>query len=55
MLKNIKSTYFIKLIFTYIDESEKLKLVKCNKSLQKNMNLSIINFKHFSGKYLIYK
>ena len=54
MLKDIKSSYFIKLIFVYEDERQKLKLVKYNKNLQKNIDISIINFKFFSGKYIIY-
>ena len=55
MLKNIKSSYFNAKIFAYIDERQKLKIIKCNKSLQKNMNISIINYKFFSGKYIIYE
>ena len=55
MLKNIKSSYFIKLIYTFVDEAKKLKLVKYNKSMQKNLNISIINYKHFSGRYIIYE
>ena len=55
MLKDIKSSYFLKLIFVYIDESQKLKLVKYNKNLQKNIDISIINYKFFSGKYIIYE
>ena len=55
MLKNIKSIYFIKLIFSHVDEGQKLKLVRYNISLQKNMNISLINYKHFKGKYLIYE
>ena len=51
MLKNILSTYFIKFLFSYIEESQKLKLIKYNKSLQKNFNISIINYKYFSKKY----
>ena len=43
MLKNIKSYYFIKLIYTFVDEKQKLKLVKCNKSIQKNLDISINN------------
>ena len=54
MLKNIKSSYFNSIIFSYIDERQKLKIIKYNKSLQKNMNISIINYKFFSGKYIIY-
>ena len=55
MLTNIKSTYFNNLIFWYVDEREKLKLIKCNKSLQKNLNIGIINYKVFSKKYIIYE
>ena len=54
MLKNIKSKYITKLLFLYIDEERKLRLVKYNKSLQKNINISIINYKHYSGRYIIY-
>jgi len=55
MLKNIKSSYFIKFIFVYVYEKQKLKIVKCNKSLQKNIGISIINYKLFTGKYIIYE
>ena len=55
MLKNIKSRYIIKLIFQYVDEKSKLKIVKYNKSFQKNIDISIINFKFFSGRYIIYE
>ena len=54
-MKNIKSSYFIRLIFTFVDESQKLKLVKYNKSKQKNLDISIINYKFFSGRYIIYE
>ena len=55
MLKNIKSSYFTTIIFTYIKERRKLKLIKYNKILQKDMNISIINYKNFSGRYIITK
>ena len=45
MLKNVKSSYFIKIIFSFIYEKQKLKLIKYNKSLQDNMNISLINYK----------
>ena len=53
MLENIKSSYFIKKLFSYVDEKEKLEVVKYNKSLQKNIDISIINYKYFRGKYII--
>ena len=55
MFKNIKSSYFIKLIYTFVDEAQKLKLVKYIKNIQKNLDIGIINYKFFSGKYIIYE
>ena len=55
MLKNIKSYYFMKILFLYVNEKKKLKLVKANKCLQKYININIINYKYFSGKYIIYE
>ena len=55
MLKNIKSLYFIRIVFSYVDEEKKLKIIKYNKSLQKIINISIINYKFFTGKYIIYE
>ena len=55
MLKNIKSSYFIKILFLYLGEKTKLKIVKYNKSLQKNLGLCIINYTLFLGEYIIYE
>ena len=55
MLKNVKSSYFLRIIFSFLDERRKLKLIKYNKSLQEFMNISLINYKIFSGKYIIYE
>ena len=41
MLENIKSYYIVKIVFKYIDENQKLKLVKYNKSLQKNIDINV--------------
>ena len=53
MLKNIKSKYIVKIIFSYANEGPKLKLIRYNKCFQNILDLSIINYKHFTGKYLI--
>ena len=53
MLKNIKSSYFIKLLYTFVEEAQKLKLIRYNKSIQKNLDISIINYKLF--KDIIYE
>ena len=55
MLENIKSSYIVKIVFSYVDEKKKLKLVKCNKSLQRKIDISINNYIHFKGKYIIYE
>ena len=55
MLEKIKSSYFIKIIFSFVDEGQKLGLVKYNKSLQKIIEISIINYMHFKGYYIIYE
>ena len=54
MLENVKSLYFAKIVFSFVDEKQKLKLVKRNKSLQKKIDISIINYMHFKGRYIIY-
>ena len=51
-LEKIKSSYFVKKIFYYIDESRKLKIVKYNKKMQNKIDLSIINYRIFSRKYI---
>ena len=55
MLNNIKSYYITKIIFTHVVEKNRLILLKYNKSLQKLMDISIINYKLFTGKYIIYE
>ncbi len=55
MLENVKSSYFTKIVFSFVDEKQKLKLVKYNKRLQKNIDISIINCMHFKGRYIIYE
>ena len=55
MLKNIKSSYFSIIILSFLDEKVKLQLIKYNKSLQKKLDIKIINYQFFSGKYIIYE
>ena len=50
MLKNVKSSYFVKIIFSFTYEKQKLKIIKYNKSLNKRLNISIDNYKKCSGK-----
>ena len=43
------------MIYTFVEEVQKLKLVRYNKNMQKNLDISIINYKFFSGRYIIYE
>ena len=54
MLKNVKTSYFLKLLFSFIAEKQKLDIIKYNKTLQDYINISLINYKLFSGKYIEY-
>ena len=54
MLKNIKSTYFIKIIFSYIDDDRLLKFIKYNKSLQHLLKISLYHYKLYSDRYIIF-
>ena len=55
MLENVKSHFFKKLIFSFMIEEVKLKIIKYNKNLQKELDISLINYKLYSNKYIIYE
>ena len=55
MLKNTKSIYILKKLFTFIDERTKLDLIKYNKNIQNIINISLINYKFFSQRYIIFE
>ena len=52
MLDNIKSKYIIKTFFSLLGENKKLKIVKYNKCLQDKIEINLINYKIFSGRYI---
>ena len=52
MLEKIND-YFIKLLFSYLNEKRKLILIKTCKKLQDITNISFTNYKILSGKYII--
>ena len=54
-MENLKSKYIVKIIFSLIIEKVKLEMVKYNKSLQIKLDISIINYKIFSGKFIVDK
>ena len=54
MLQNSKSIYFIKRLFTFVEEKNKLDIIKYNKNMQNILDISLINYKIFSDRYIIY-
>ena len=55
MLDIIKYLFFTKILFSMQAEKNKLKLVKYNKSLQEIMDISLINYKIYSGRFIEYE
>ena len=55
MLEKIKSSYFIKILFSILTDSKQLNLVKYNKAIQNKLNININNYKILYGKYIIYE
>ena len=53
MFWNIKSTYFIKNIFEYLIDKIKLNIIRYNKRFQNALDINLINYKFFSGRYII--
>ena len=55
LFENIESREVIENLFSCLNEKVKLKIIKYNKDLQKSINISLINYKFLSGKYIIYE
>ena len=55
MLEKKKTTYFIKIVFSFVKEKRCLELIKYNKNLQTKLGKKLINYKVFGGKYIIYE
>ena len=54
MLEKIKSDFFVKYLFTFLEDINQLKIIKPNKSLQNLLNMNAINYKFFSSRYIIF-
>ena len=55
MLEKEKTSYFIKIVFSFVKEKRCLELIKYNKNLQTKLGKKLINYKVFGGKYIIYE
>ena len=55
MLENSKSIYFIKKLFTFIDEKNKLEIIKYNKNTQNILDINLFNYKFFSKRYIVFE
>ena len=54
MINSIKSVFFIRKLFSNLTEKVKLEIIKYNKTFQNIIDISIINYRIFSRKYIIY-
>ena len=54
LIKNIKLIFFIKRLFSFMNEKNKLKILQYNKNLQETIDIRLINYKFYSGRYIIY-
>ena len=52
-LRAIKSSYIKKIIFSFLNEKQKLKMIIYNKQLQNICLIGIEDYKKISGKYKI--
>jgi len=55
MLERIKSKYILQLFFSKLEERKKLQLIKINKKLKVLLDINLIHYKLFSGRYFIGK
>ena len=53
MLKNIKASFFLKVLFSHTSEIKKLKVVRYNKYLQKILDRRLIHYKILSKRYIV--
>ena len=47
----IKSDFFLKIIFNYFKKDKSLQIFRCNKQMQKRLNLSIKDYKEYSETF----
>ena len=55
MLEHVKLDFFLKIMFSYIEKGTKLKIIKYNRSLQNKIDINILHYKVYSGRFIIYE
>ena len=55
MIKNVKSIYILKNIFSFLKTITKFNFIKYNKSLQSKLEIGLIDYRRFSKRYIIYE
>ncbi len=53
LIKHIKSSYILKILFSNIRENKKLDMIKYNKEIQNHLAVNIDDYKNKSGRYII--
>ena len=54
LIKNVKSSFILNKIFSFLDISIKLQIIKYNKSHQKKLNIDIVDYIELNGRYIKY-
>ena len=52
-INSIKSSYILKLVFSFLNEEQKMKIIIYNKQIQKKLDVNIEVYKKISGRYKI--
>jgi len=52
-IKDIKSSFIVKRIFSFCSEKKTLNIIKLNKELKKSFIVDIKDYKKISGKYKV--
>jgi len=51
-IENIKSSFIMNSLFSFLNKKQKLKLIIYNKKLQKRLGVDIKDYQKISGKYI---
>ena len=51
VFKNLKSDYFLEMLFSYTPKKKALEILKNNKNIQKRINISIDDYKNYCEQF----